>query len=77
MNGRLPNMWHSELTDQVTCCSRATRASPAYSSGVRAVYQVPPIAHPAPNGSASEAAHKAGNAAETARAPGSAIKSGA
>jgi hypothetical protein len=55
-NGRLPNTWHREFTLQVTCCSTATRTSPAHSSAARAVRQVPPISHPAPDGRARESA---------------------
>ena len=61
--GRLPKTWHSELTLQVTCCSTATRTRPAHSSAASAACQVPPISHPAANGSARETAHRTGNAA--------------
>ena len=77
MNGRVPITWHSELTLQVTCCSKVTRTSPAHSRVPSAACQLPPIAQPAANGSPSETAHKAGNAAETARMAGSATMSGA
>ena len=54
VKGRLPNTWHSELTLQVTCCSTVTRTSPAHRSPSSAARQVPPISHPAPNGSARQ-----------------------
>ena len=77
VKGRVPITWHSELTLQVTCCSKVTRTSPAHNRAASASCQLPPIAQPKANGSPSETAHKAGNAAETARMAGSASMSGA
>src|SRR5580698_4777687 len=70
-------MWHSELTLQVTCCNTVTRTSPAHRSPSSAVRQLPPISQPAPNGSARDRTHRAGNAAEIARMERSAVMSGA
>src|SRR5690349_21483412 len=56
VNGRVPITWHSELTLQVTCCSTATRTSPAHSRAVSAPCP-PPAAQPAANGSPSDIAH--------------------
>jgi hypothetical protein len=77
VNGRVPIMWHSELTLQVTCCSKVTRTRPAQSRAASAARQLPPIAQPAAKGSPSETTHKAGKAAEIARMAGSATMSGA
>ena len=77
VKGRVPITWHSELTLQVTCCSKVTRTSPAHNRAASAACQLPPMAQPKANGSPSETAHKAGNAAEIARMAGSASMSGA
>jgi hypothetical protein len=53
------------------------RTRPAHTRAAMAARQVPPMAHPAANGSASDSALSAGKAAETARMTRSAIMSGA
>src|SRR4029077_10429284 len=77
VKGRLPSRVHREFTLQVTCCSRKTRTSPAHTSASSAASQVPPSAHPAANGSASDTTHNAGKARDTRRIDGDASMSGA
>ena len=56
-----PNVWHSELIDQVTWWSRAIRTSPAHTSAIRAPTHDPEMAYPMAKGMANEASARRGN----------------
>ena len=58
---RRPNVWHNELTDQVTWWRNAIRTRPAQRRAVSAPTRVPDSAKPIPNGIASEAKASTGN----------------
>ncbi len=54
MNGRRPNMWHTELMLHVAWCNTHTRTRPAQNRALTAAPRVPPSSQPRPNGRASD-----------------------
>ena len=63
--GRLPNMCPSELTPQVTWCSRAMRTPPAQSRARSAPVMLRVTAHPSPKGTINDSAIHSGVSFDT------------
>src|SRR5215470_757429 len=71
-----PNVWHTELIDQVTWCSRQTRTKVAQKKAVSAPCHDSDHRPPIMAGPSSETAAQAGNVFDTRRMVRSASRSG-